>query len=219
MHDSDWASMTWLAAYSLAPPRGCTLRAQCTSCSDNITLGVLRLYSIPLNLPRHPPYQCGYDNLDTMPFPIGVSGGDFVACIQLVRNTAKALKDGAGASEHLRSLSSALSSLDTALTYIDGLEVTDIAQLVALKTAAVRCQATIEAFLRKIEKFQPRLRTGGSGNHIADSVRKAQWALCEKEDVAQLQAEISGHVEALVLLLGILQLYVSRISSRSSITC
>lgn len=143
-----------------------------------------------------------------MPFPIGVSGGDFVACIQLIRTTAKALKDGAGAGEHFSSLVNALTSLDTALTYIHGLEVTDVGQLVALKTAAVRCQATIEAFLRKVEKYQPRLKVGGSGNHVADSVRRVQWALCEKEDVAQLQAEISGHVQSLSLLLGIVQLYV-----------
>jgi len=37
------------------------------------------------------------------------------------------------------------------------------------------------------------------GNAVLDPVRKVQWSLCKKKDVAQLQAEDSGHVEALLL--------------------
>ena len=98
-----------------------------------------------------------------MPFPIGVSGGDFVAYIQLIRTVIKALKDSAGAGEQFRTLTTSLSSLERALSCIDKLEVSYVNHLVALKSASVQCQATIHAFLHRSEKYHPRLRIGGVG--------------------------------------------------------
>lgn len=74
-----------------------------------------------------------------------------------------------------------------------------------LRQVSMQCRNTLSTFLTKVKKYQPSLQLGGSGNHLKDSLRKVQWALYTKDDIAHFQLEIRGHVDSILILLGMLQ--------------
>lgn len=142
-----------------------------------------------------------------MPLPFGVSVGDFVACIGLIKDIIDCLQDSQGSAAKYRGLLNSLESLQTALSKVKSVE-TESREKHALKEAARQCGYTLSAFLAKIEKYQPSLKVGGSGSAFKDSLRKIQWAFYTKDDIAQFQAEIHGHVNSITLLLHTVQVYV-----------
>lgn len=140
----------------------------------------------------------------------GFSVGDFIAGIQLVRDVITSLQASGGSSLEYQALASELFSLERALLEVKSLKYSEnqSGQLDALKVAATQCQHTIDRFMTKIQKYQPSLTALGSGSKWRDSLRKVQWALCKKEDIAMFQAEISGHAVSINLLIATAQLFV-----------
>jgi hypothetical protein len=145
-----------------------------------------------------------------MPVAFGFSVGDFISAIQLVHQLAEALKSASGSSAQFLELIRELHSLETALLLVKNVELlpSQYPQHVALQQAAVQCQDTIDQFLRKIQKYQPTLRLGGSKNPWTDAVHKIQWSLCRKEDVRTFRSMLTGHTSSINMLLTALQLCV-----------
>jgi hypothetical protein len=135
--------------------------------------------------------------------PFGVSVGDFIASIELVRGIAQALKESTGSSSRFVGLIKELYGLQRALLQVNGLTVPPEREpeLAAIKQAAAQCQGTIEAFLAKNKKFFTTLREGGSHNRLRDSLHKIEWQLFRKDDVEAFQVAISGHTASISLLL------------------
>ncbi|KAN0089507.1 hypothetical protein V8E51_019767 [Hyaloscypha variabilis] len=131
----------------------------------------------------------------------GFSVGDFIAGIQLVRDVITSLQASSGSSSAYKALIMELFSLERALLEVKALKRFNHTpdQVDALKCAASQCQLTIDRFMTKVQKYQPSLNAQGSGSKRRDSLRKVQWALCKKEDVASFKAEISGHAIAINL--------------------
>lgn len=140
----------------------------------------------------------------------GFSVGDFIAGIQLVRDIITSLQASGGSSLEYQALASELFSLERALIEVKSLKCLQDQsdQLDALKVAATQCQHTIDRFMTKIQKYQPSLTAQGSGSKWRDSLRKVQWALCKKEDIAAFKAEVSGHAVSINLLVATAQLFV-----------
>ena len=118
------------------------------------------------------------------------------------------MRDSGEPSSEYRELLSQLSTLQTALLAVKsvGLDDAQHAELVALQQAAAQCQRTIDAFWEKIQKYEPSLRTGGSGSRAKDAWRKVKWAVCRKEDVARFKADLVGHTESIEMLLTTVQM-------------
>lgn len=136
-----------------------------------------------------------------MPFPFGVSVGDFIACIELINTVIKCLDESQGSATKFQGLIESLRNLEVALVQVDKVKPSSSDGSVALRQASMQCYSTLSSFLQKINKYQPSLRLGGSGNHLKDGIRKVQWALYTKDDIAHFQAEIRGHVDSILLLL------------------
>ena len=138
----------------------------------------------------------------------GFSAGDFIAALELVATVIDALRDSGESSSEYRELISQLSTLQTALLAVKSVELDDAqhAELIALQQAAAQCQRTIDAFWEKIQKYEPSLRTGGSGSRAKDAWRKVKWAVCRKEDVARFKADLVGHTESIEMLLTTVQM-------------
>ncbi|CZR53653.1 uncharacterized protein PAC_03533 [Phialocephala subalpina] len=147
----------------------------------------------------------------------GFSAGDFIAALQLVSTVIDALRDSGDSSTEYRALISQLFTLETALLTVKRLEVDDEqhAEYIALRQAACQCQRTIDAFWEKIKKYQPSLRTGGSGSRVRDGWRKIQWALCKKDDLVKFKADLVGHTESIELLLTTLHMGSTGIGRKS----
>ena len=140
----------------------------------------------------------------------GFSVGDFITGIQLVRDVITSLQASGGSSSEYQALAMELFSLERALLEVKALKSLDSQpeKLEALKCAASQCQHTIDRFMTKIQKFQSSLTAQGSGSRWRDGLRKIQWAMCKKEDIATFKAEISGHAVAINLLVATAQLSV-----------
>lgn len=138
----------------------------------------------------------------------GFSAGDFIAAIELVSTVVGALRESGDSSTEYQALISQLYTLETALLRVKQLRFDDIhrPEAVALEQAASQCQRTIDAFLQKISKYQPSLRAGGSGNTIKDVWRKVKWAVCKKEDLVKLKADLMAHTESIDMLLMVVQM-------------
>lgn len=133
----------------------------------------------------------------------GFSAGDFIAAISLVSTVIDALRDSGDSSSEYRALIAQLYTLETALLRVKqfDLDGEQHAEIIALRQAASQCQNTIDGFLEKIKKYQPSLRTGGSGSRVKDSWKKVKWALCKKDDLAKFKADLVAHTESIELLL------------------
>jgi len=138
----------------------------------------------------------------------GFSAGDFIAALQLVGTVLDALRESGDSSTQYRALISQLHTLETALLRVKRLELDDEqhAEVVALRQAASQCQRTIDAFWEKIKKYQPSLRSEGSGNRVRDGWRKIKWAVCKKEDVDRFKTDLMAHTESIELLLTTVQM-------------
>lgn len=78
-----------------------------------------------------------------------------------------------------------------------------------MRQAAAQCQLTIDVFWEKIKKYQPSLRTGGSGSRVRDGWMKIKWALCKKEDLIRFKADLNAHTESIEILLITVQMLVN----------
>jgi hypothetical protein len=138
----------------------------------------------------------------------GFSAGDFISAVQLVGTVIDALRDSGDSSTEYRSLIAQLHTLESALLRVKRLELDDsqYAEVIALRQAAAQCQRTIDAFWEKIKKYQPSLRTEGSGSRVRDGWRKIKWAVCKKEDVVRFKADLMAHTESIELLLTTVQM-------------
>ncbi len=138
----------------------------------------------------------------------GFSAGDFIAALELVTTVVNALRESGDSSTEYRELISQLHTLETALLSVKRLELDDAqhAEKVALQQAAAQCQRTIDAFWQKIKKYQPALRSGGSGSRVKDGWMRIKWALCKKEDLVRFKADLMGHTESIEMLLTTVQM-------------
>ncbi|MCJ1247819.1 hypothetical protein MMC30_005034 [Trapelia coarctata] len=140
-----------------------------------------------------------------MAVPFGFSVGDFIAGINLIITSIKAVREGKGSSAQLQALTSELKSLRSGLGAIHelNLEQTAEKEYVAIRGAVAGCEICIEGFVRGVSKYQPWLKAGVDGWKA--SFRKIQWAFCNKKDVAEFRDQLARHSSAINMLMVSLQ--------------
>ena len=150
-----------------------------------------------------------------MSLGFGLSAGDFIAALNFIKDVVDALRESGSAGAEYRELMGELYSLETALLEVKRLDIdaTQHAQLVALQQAASQCQRTIDDFWQKLRKFHSHLRAEGSTSRTKDGWRKVQWALCKKEDLVRIKAQLRGHTGRINVLLMTMQMSVQSYST------
>ncbi|KAF2494846.1 hypothetical protein BU16DRAFT_49669 [Lophium mytilinum] len=147
----------------------------------------------------------------------GFSVGDFISALNLTRELIRSLKDSGGSSTEYRDLIGELRSLKRALVEVKRLDLAESLrrQRVAVEQAASLCQNTITNFLRKIRKFEPALGESTSTVRRSKwraSLRKMEWALYKKEEIAAFRAKLAGHTSSINMLLMTIQLAASNLN-------
>ena len=138
----------------------------------------------------------------------GWSVGDIIAAIELVVTLAQALEEGANSSSQYCEVIRELYALEKALVDVKSLKLEgeQYHRQVAFFGATLQCRQTIDDFMRKIEKYQPALRKGGSGSWAMDALRKIQWSLCSQKDVDIFRASLNAHSSAIGIMLQAIQM-------------
>ncbi|KAF2088805.1 hypothetical protein K490DRAFT_38059 [Saccharata proteae CBS 121410] len=138
------------------------------------------------------------------------SAGDFIAGINILIESINAIKDSAGSSAQFIGLNRELYGLERALLEVNALEIdaSQASQYAAIKQTVAHCQEAVDVFMRKIKKYQPTLRVGGSANKWRDTLHKIEWRLFRKEDIEEMHGVLATHTAAITMGLVVLQTYV-----------
>ncbi|CAJ2504309.1 Uu.00g117030.m01.CDS01 [Anthostomella pinea] len=134
-----------------------------------------------------------------MPVPFGVSVGDFISGLELIHDIIKCLKDSTGAKAQYRGIIAALKSLETALTQARNVSA-QLEDERSIEEIVRRSEESIRLFVGKVNKYHHAL----GHEHVKQwkaCLRKIQWQLYSKEDVAGFQHEIRSHVAALSVVM------------------
>ena len=142
------------------------------------------------------------------------SFGDIITICIIIKDLVKALDDSRGASAEYQEVIRELWALDRVLLEVELLWRTceSTVELNALRVTAHRmtdqCRQSIEAFIKKVKKFRPSLRDGGSGNVLKDATMKIRWQATHAHDLTKFRAEINAHCSAINMLLLTASVYV-----------
>jgi hypothetical protein len=139
---------------------------------------------------------------------VGFSAGNFISTLELVAIVADALRESGESSTEFRTLAAQVNTLKTALESVNCLEIGDAQQgeVISLQQAATQCQRTIDTFWKKVEKYQPHLKVGGSESRVRDGWMKIKWALLRKNDLVRFKMDLIGHTVSINILLTTLHL-------------
>lgn len=135
------------------------------------------------------------------------SVGDIISLCLLVKDVVKALDDSRGSSSEYQEVIRELWALERVLLEVElfwrTCEIT--VELNTLRETTCRtvdqCRRCIEGFLKKVEKYGPSLREGGSGGIIRDVGKKLHWQVSHSQDLTKFRAEINAHCSAISMLL------------------
>ena len=130
------------------------------------------------------------------------SVGDVVSLCSLIKDLVRAFDQSRGSSAEYQDIVSELRAFEEMLTQVKAFcdrldpsaEFEGFRQRVNSK--ADQCQLALEKFLKRIEKFGPSLKEGGSGNRCADFVYKIRW-LCHSDELTKFKAAIGRHSAAM----------------------
>jgi hypothetical protein len=132
-----------------------------------------------------------------MVVPFGVSVGDFIAGIRLLKGAIDSFSSTRGARADYIELRKCLSALETALNAAN--QFTKPLHQAAIQPIVIDCKACITDFLAKVAKFDMLNGTATTTNNLRAGLRKVQWSLCEKEKVVEFRHHLSSHISAIQL--------------------
>ena len=136
-----------------------------------------------------------------MAIPFGVSARDFISALFLIRTIWGALEETHGAAPQFRTVMTIFKSLEVTVKQLKTIHCDNEALSTALQEATGKFEDAIDLFIKKIDKYHPSLKKGGSANKLEDARRKIQYALCSKDDVAKFRTEILGHAAHIQMIL------------------
>jgi len=138
----------------------------------------------------------------------GFSVGDFIACLNLIREVAQALNDSKGSSSEYQSLFQTLASLQQTLAYVEQIYLqwdTPAASSAYGKPATAmingivferqKCKQLMESFLKSSQPYTDAF-VKERGRAIVRNWRKVTW-LFQREEVNKFEKELQRHLQAL----------------------
>lgn len=139
-----------------------------------------------------------------MVLPFGVSVGDFVSTLGLIRKIAAALAESHGSGAQFRKLEATLGCLERAVKRVEEADhagdVVDDEFAANWKETTEHMDVLVKDFHKKITKYQPSLRLGGSSSKWRDAMRKIQFTTI-KDDIAEFETQLLVQMGTLQLLL------------------
>lgn len=143
-----------------------------------------------------------------MPVGFGFSVGDFAHAIGLINKIRKALKYVGGAADDIKFVLQDLEQLESLfLTLKEGEwgKGANTSYVNAARGLATSCEATLGAFLEKVQGFQRFSgKSGFSSGHILGGLKHAQWTVMMAEEVDRFRIVMLSKIATVNLLLSML---------------
>jgi hypothetical protein len=144
-----------------------------------------------------------------MPITFG-SVGDIISVCLIVKDLVDLLSKTRGASDQHESLIHELWILDRGLLEVALFSRTHsmTTELFALcetaRQAVEKCRFAVEAFTKRIKRYEDSLRHSGgsaSGYMVKRLAMKTKWQISEKNEIEKFRAEVAGHSASINMLL------------------
>src|SRR3569833_492205 len=129
------------------------------------------------------------------------SAGDVIAIVTLVRDVLRTLSNTKGSVAEFAHLTDELGSLEDALLLAGKLPAIERKKQHSLRRVLGRCRFVIETFADDLDKYQPYLRDGGSGNRAKDMIKRIQFGLTKSEDISRFRWRLHQHLQSLQLII------------------
>lgn len=129
----------------------------------------------------------------------GFGVGDFIAVATLINNIRGSLQDCGGARDDYQELERELRHLELTLAVVKTLTGPPErqAEIVAIKSIALSCRQTLDAFDKNIKKYERSLSVTSRVGRLKASGRAVQWGLLMQADVEKFRTYIVAHVGSL----------------------
>ena len=151
-----------------------------------------------------------------MPLPIGVSVGNVLAVVRLIRPVKKALKDSTGSKAEYQEVVGALKSCEDALRQPEQILVT-AEEKQAINDVVQRTKQAVSTFESKLRRYEPALVPGATEKRWRSFGKTIQWQTSGvKEDIQFFQTELQQHTSSLLLMLSTVQTWVIQLNKRES---
>lgn len=148
----------------------------------------------------------------------GWSIGDVILLAKTIQKVVTALKCEGGASSEFQKTFRSRESLQLVLTEIHTILVTtDPRFRNAIRAQVDISSSSIAAFNNTLyNKYGTALSTSAPKRALSGPLKKAKWALLAAEDIAAFQAELSGQLEVVKMLMTMQLWYVTSFSGKCS---
>ncbi|KAI0021602.1 hypothetical protein F4780DRAFT_271425 [Xylariomycetidae sp. FL0641] len=153
------------------------------------------------------------------------SVGDIITLCQLSIQLSKALSDARGSAKEYRELRRELDCFVDKLAHVIATfqQYENSPALEGLDKAAKRCvdecTILIQAELdRLVPRYDDSLGDEQSASYARRAVKKIQWSIIEKEDVARLRAKLSQETHALTMLVALATFKSTRVDNQTMLT-
>ncbi|KAF2092431.1 hypothetical protein NA57DRAFT_50298 [Rhizodiscina lignyota] len=143
------------------------------------------------------------------------SVGDIISVCLLAKQLVDTLDASRGSSAEFQNLIIELRSLERSLLETEAFfrAHKDDQKLAAIGEESSRvvaaCQKSIETFSNRVKKYEAALKKDSSSNLVKGAVMKVRWQISEKESISKFRAEVTGHCNAIGMLLATANLTVS----------
>lgn len=141
-----------------------------------------------------------------MVLPFGVSIGDFVCTIGLIRDVVGALADSQGSASEYQDLAKSLDASKAAAARLKKVVCEDAELARQLQRSTEQIDDMNERFESKIAKYQPSLSQRESSRKWLDALRKVQFRLI-KEDIRDFKINLLVHASIAYGLLDAVRAY------------
>ena len=135
----------------------------------------------------------------------GFSVGDCLRAALIIKDIVISFSSSRGSAAEYQELLREISNLEHILTLVKELpeDVIGHEEFESIARTSSDCQAVLNKYAVKFQKFRGSLGAGQSNGWIKDAARKVQWGLLMKHEVQTLRAYLSQHVATLNAQLGV----------------
>ena len=135
----------------------------------------------------------------------GFSVGDCLTAALIIKDILISFSSSRGSVAEYQELLKEISNLEHILALVKELpkDVTRREEFESIERTSSDCQAVLNKYVVKFQKFHSSLEIGQSNGRIKDAARKVQWGLLMKQEVKSMRASLSQYVATLNAQLGV----------------
>ncbi len=138
-----------------------------------------------------------------MAVPIGISVGDFIATIKLLKDIANAFDEHSGAQSSYQNTVRNLETIQALLSRLESFHSASgqTTQINAIRAQAKAIHTEVQVYVQKVKKFKRTLGSGAPTNKRHGIIDKLKWSRNQVKEAAKLSTSVDLQLRNIQVLL------------------